>query len=102
MRTSSGIAAKNGSQLRTARPLRCSADPPWSPATLHLLRLAAAQQARGLHEQDQDQDRERDGILPGRADVTGDELLRDAEDQSAEHGARHVPDAAEDGGDERL
>src|SRR5690242_19133096 len=102
IRTRNGMAMKKGSQLRTARPLRLSALPPKKPAILDLLRGALAEQAGGLHQEDEDEDGEGDGVLPGGADVAGDELLGEAEDEAAEHGALHVADAAQDRGHERL
>src|SRR5207302_153994 len=161
--TRKGMATKNGSQLRSAFPVRLSALPPkkgirahpanpdragrarrkprkerrrkrgrprrgeatlpgaadrppfpqnsstddrrregWRDGLSYLLRGAAAEQAGGLHQQDEDEDPEGDRVAPGGAGVPGDELLGEAEQQTSQHGAGNVPDAAQHRGDEGL
>src|SRR5215212_1208125 len=65
------------------------------PRTSDLLGDLPAEDAGRAHQQDHDEQHERDRITPGRREITDDHDLGDAHDQSADHRARNVADAAE-------
>src|SRR5450756_2034166 len=71
-------------------------------ATSDLFRRLLSQQPGRPPEENNDEDDEDKDIFPGSADVAGKERFHESQQQPADHGARDVADAAQDGGGERL
>src|SRR5690348_4672204 len=68
----------------------------------HLLELGLAEQPAGPHQHHDDEQQEYQQVAVGRGDVAGDEGLRQADQQAAEHRTGDRPDAADHRGGERL
>src|SRR3990172_2531492 len=68
----------------------------------YLLGPGLPQDPGGLPQEDGDEEDEDDPVPVGRGQVRRGHRLRLAHDQGPEHRSRDVPDAAEDGGGERL
>lgn len=72
-------------------------------STTHLhplrLRLYAKYTARSK-QQENDEDGESDGILPPRLDLPDAKVFNDPREESAEHGPRNTPNAADDRGND--
>src|SRR5213080_5191687 len=72
-----------------------------TPAS-YFFRLVLPEQPRWPEQQDRDQDHERDRVAIVAQGARAEERFDDADEQSADDGARDVADAAEDCGDEGL
>src|SRR5207249_6445369 len=68
----------------------------------HLLKHWTAEDAGRSEQHEHDEDGEDDDVLEGRGEVADRELLGDADDHPAQHRARDVSDAADDGARECL